>query len=52
MKALSYNHWFFYILETSKSAMALHVNIEIFVKHGLHLWVIVHVKDEKVIFQS
>jgi hypothetical protein len=32
--------------------MVLHVNIEIFATHGLHVWVIVHVKDEKVISQS
>jgi hypothetical protein len=32
--------------------MALHLSIEIFAKHGLHVWVIVYVKNEKVISQS
>jgi len=40
---------FFEIVETSKSAMALHLSIEIFAKHGLYVWVIVYVKNEKVI---
>ncbi len=42
MGALSCNHWFFEIIETSGNAMALQVN-EVFA----NVWVIEYIKDEK-----